>query len=58
MNFPFLYGVAPRSTSYGVYIFLNFFGLLECLVTFMTLIPVIKFRQQNFSNKDIDIVDS
>ena len=31
VNFPFLDGDVPRTTSYGVYIF-NLFDLLECLV--------------------------
>ena len=35
VNFPFLDGDLPRSTSYGV-IFLNLFDLLECLVMLMT----------------------
>ena len=35
VNFPFLNGDVPRSTSYGVYIF-NFFDLLECPVMLMT----------------------
>ena len=41
VNFPFLDGDVPRSTSYGVYIF-NLFGLLECLVTWLISMPVIK----------------
>ena len=35
VNFPFLDGDVPRSTSY-VYIFLNLFDLLECPVMLMT----------------------
>ena len=42
VNFPFLDGDVPCSTSYGVYIF-NLFVLLECPVMSMTLILVIKF---------------
>ena len=42
VNFPFLDGDVPRSISY-VFIFLNLFFLLECLVMLMTLILVIKF---------------
>ena len=42
MNFPFLDGDVPRSTSYGV-IFLNLFVLLECPVMSMTLRLGIKF---------------
>ena len=38
VNFPFLDGDVPRSTSYGVYIY-----LLECPVMLMTLILVIRF---------------
>ena len=37
--------------------FLNIFVLLECPVMLMTLILVIKFWQQTFSNKDIDIIN-
>ena len=37
VNFPFLDGDVPRSTSYGVYI-LNLFVLFECPVMSMTLI--------------------
>ena len=40
-----------------VFIFLNLFDLLEFLVMLMTLILVIRFRQQNFSDKDIDIIN-
>ena len=36
-----------------VFIFLNLFVLLDCPVRLMTLIFVIKFLQQNFSNKAI-----
>ena len=39
-----------------VFIFLNLFDLLECPVILMTLILVIRFCQQNFSDKDIDII--
>ena len=41
VNFPFLDGDVPRSTSYG-FIFLNLFGLLECLVMWLISMPVIK----------------
>ena len=46
VNFPFLDGDVPRSTSRGVYIsqiILNLFDLLECPVMLMTLILVIRF---------------
>ena len=39
MNFPFLDGDVPRSTSYRVYIS----KLIECPVMLMTLILVIRF---------------
>ena len=42
VNFPFLDGDVPHSASYGVFIFLNLFDLLEFLVM-MTLILVIRF---------------
>ena len=42
VNFPVLDGDVPRSTSYGVFIFLNLFGLLECLVMWLISMPVIK----------------
>ena len=38
-----------------VFIFLNLFDLLEFLVMLMTSIILIRFKQQNFSDKDIDI---
>ena len=41
VNFPFLDGDVPRSTSYGVYIVQLI--LLECPVISMTLILVINF---------------
>ena len=40
-----------------VFIFLNLFDLLEFLVMLMTLILVIRFGQQTFSDKDIDIIN-
>ena len=40
-----------------VFIFLNLLDLLEFLVMLMTLILVIRFWQQNFSDKDIDIIN-
>ena len=41
VNFPFMDGDPPRSTSYRIY-FLNLFGLLECLVMWLISMPVIK----------------
>ena len=55
VNFPFLDGDVPRSASY-VFIFLTLFDLLEFLVMLMTLILVIRFWQQNLSDKEIDII--
>ena len=43
VNFPILDGDVPRSTSYGVNIFLNLFNFLECPVMLMTLILVVRF---------------
>ena len=40
-----------------VFIFLNLFDLLEFLVMLMTLILVIRYWQQNFSDKDIGIIN-
>ena len=40
-----------------VFMFLNLFVLLERPVMSMTLILGIKFWQQNFSDKDIDIIN-
>ena len=40
-----------------VFIFLNLFVLLECPVLSMTFILIIKFCQQNFLDKDIDIIN-
>ena len=54
VNFPFLDGDVPHSTSYGVYIS-QLIRFVECPVMLMTLILVIRFWQQNFSDKDIDI---
>ena len=56
MNFPVLNGDDPRSTSSDVYIF-NLFFLLECPIMSMTYILLIKFRPQNISDKDIDIIN-
>ena len=56
VNFPFLDGDVPGSISYGVYISQNLFGLLEYPVMLMTLLLVIRVWQQNFSDKDIDII--
>ena len=52
-NFPFLDGDVPRSTSYGVYIsqLIRFARVSSHVDDFNT-----RFRQQNFSNKDIDIM--
>ena len=36
VNFPFLDGDVPRSPSYGEYIFLSLFVLLECALMLMT----------------------
>ena len=41
INFSFLDGDVPRSTSYGDYIS-QLFGLLECLVMWLISMPVIK----------------
>ena len=41
VNFPFLDGDVPRTASNG-FIFLNLFGLLECLVMWLISMPVIK----------------
>ena len=35
-NFLFLDGDVPRSPSYGIYIFLSIFVLLECVLMLMT----------------------
>ena len=43
VNFPFLDGDVPRSTYVLTgFIFLNLFGLLECLVMWLISMPVIK----------------
>ena len=39
-----------------LFIFLNLFDLLECLVMLMTLILIISFWQKTLSDKDIDII--
>ena len=43
INFPFLDRDIPRAPSYGVSIYLNLFGLLECLVMLLTLTLENKF---------------
>ena len=42
VNFPFLDGDVPYSTSYGFFFFLSLFGLLECVVMWLISMPVIK----------------
>ena len=56
VNFPFLV-VMFLVRHPMVFIFFNLFDLLEFLVMLMTLIIVIRFWQQNFSDKDIDIIN-
>ena len=41
VKFPFLDGGVPRSTTYGVFTFLNLFSLLECLVMWQISMPEI-----------------
>ena len=55
VNFPFLDGDVPRSTPYGVCIsrLIRFARVPSHVVTF---ILVIRFGQQIFSDKDIDII--
>ena len=55
--FPFLDGNVPNSAFYSVYISHNLFVLLEFPIMSMTLILGIKFWQQNFSDKDLDIIN-
>ena len=56
VNSPFLDGdVLKHMTSFGVYIS-QLILLLECPVMLMTLILVIKFLQQNFLKKDINLI--
>ena len=47
VNFPFLNG----------FIFLNLFGLLECLVMWLISMPVIEVYLPNFSNRAIGIIN-
>ena len=56
VNFPFLDGDVPRSTSYGVYIsqLIRFARESSHVDDFYTRNEV---RQQNFSNKDIHIIN-
>ena len=55
VDFPFLDGDVPRSASYGVYISqLIRFARVSCHVDDFI---VMRFRQQNFSDKDIDIIN-
>ena len=39
------------------FIFLNLFGLLECLVMWLISVPVIKVSLPNFSNRAIGIIN-
>ena len=39
------------------FIFLNLFGLLECLVMWLISMPVIKVKLPNFSNRAIGIIN-
>ena len=57
VNFPFLDGDVPRSISYGVYIshFILFFSRVSSHVDDFN--TEIRFWQQNFSDKDIDIIN-
>ena len=62
VNFSFLDSDVPRSTSYDVYIsqlirLRESNKLRNINIMFMTLIVVIRFWQQNFSNKDVDIIN-
>ena len=41
VNFLFLDGTVPRSTSYGL-TFLSWFGLLDCLVKWLISMPIMK----------------
>ena len=56
VNFPFLDGDVPRSTSYGVYIsqLIRFVRVSSHVDDFNTRNKVL---QQNFSDKDIDIIN-
>ena len=57
VNFPFLDGDVPRSTSYGVYISLNSFVLLEHLAMLLTSTLAINYQFNNFLNKAIGIIN-
>ena len=56
VNFPFLHGDVPRSTSYGVYIsqFIRFARVSIHIDDFNTRNKVLT---ANFSNKDIDTIN-
>ena len=56
MNFPFLDGDVPRSASYGVYIsqLIRFNRVSSPVDDFTTRNKVLR---QNFSDKDIDIIN-
>ena len=57
VNFPLFDGDVPRSTSYGVYIsqLIRFARVSSHVDDFNT--RNIRFLQQNFSDKDIDIIN-
>ena len=56
VNFPFLDVTFPVLPLTG-FTFLNLFGLLECLVTWLISMPVIKVYLPNFSNRAIGIIN-
>ena len=57
VNFPFLDDDVPRRPSYGVYIYLNLFALIEHLRMLMTSI-IVKFLTVKFFSKAISIINS
>ena len=56
VNFPFWMVTFPVLPLTG-FIFLNLFGLLECLVMWLISMPVIKVLLPNFSNRAIGIIN-
>ena len=56
VNFPFLDGDVPRSTSYGVYIS-YFICLLDHIAMLLTSTLAINCKIRNFLNKAIGIIN-
>ena len=57
VNVPFSDGGVPRRTSYGIYIFRNFLGLLVSAIMLRTSMREINIQKPNFSSRAIGIIN-